>query len=83
MERPSLRRYGGAWRPHEELLASAEEDDARSHTLDRRTSWVEHLVWSPSELLQTFDEQPNTIAGINWRADSQELVSACYGQVIF
>ncbi|HTF68447.1 MAG TPA: hypothetical protein VK638_37790 [Edaphobacter sp.] len=41
-------------------------------------------IWSRTgELLQTFDEQPNTIAGIDWRADSQELVSACYGQVVF
>jgi WD40 repeat protein len=41
-------------------------------------------LWSrDGELLQTFDKQPNTIAGIDWRADSQELVSACYGQVVF
>lgn len=41
-------------------------------------------LWScGGELLRTFDEQPNTIAGIDWRADSQELVSACYGQVVF
>ncbi|MFT4111293.1 WD40 repeat domain-containing protein [Silvibacterium sp.] len=41
-------------------------------------------LWSEAgELLQSFDEQPNTIAGIDWRYDSQELVSACYGQVVF
>jgi len=41
-------------------------------------------LWSTKgELLQSFDEQPNTIAGIDWRFDSEELVSACYGQVVF
>ncbi len=41
-------------------------------------------LWSDKgELLQSFDEQPNTIAGIDWQYDSQELVSACYGQVVF
>jgi WD40 repeat protein len=41
-------------------------------------------LWSDQgELLQSFDEQPNTIAGIDWRHDSEELVSACYGQVVF
>ncbi len=41
-------------------------------------------LWSDKgELLQSFDEQPNTIAGVDWRYDSQELVSACYGQVVF
>jgi len=42
-----------------------------------------HLWSAQGELVQTFDEQPNTIAGIDWRADSEELVSACYGQVVF
>lgn len=41
-------------------------------------------LWSTQgELLQNFDEQPNTIAGVDWRYDSEELVSACYGQVVF
>lgn len=41
-------------------------------------------LWSPTgERLQSFDEQPNTIAGLDWRYDSEELVSACYGQVVF
>ncbi|QHN02665.1 WD40 repeat domain-containing protein [Granulicella sp. WH15] len=41
-------------------------------------------LWSnKGELLQSFEEQPNTIAGIDWRYDSEELVSACYGQVVF
>jgi WD40 repeat protein len=41
-------------------------------------------LWSANgELLRTFEEQPNTIAGIDWRSDSSELVSACYGQVVF
>jgi WD40 repeat protein len=41
-------------------------------------------LWSDKgELLQSFDEHSNTIAGIDWRSDSEELVSACYGQVIF
>lgn len=44
----------------------------------------EACVWSSNgERLQSFDEQPNTIAGIDWRYDSEELVSACYGQVVF
>ena len=41
-------------------------------------------LWSnKGELLQSFEEQPNTIAGIDWRSDSEELVTACYGQVVF
>jgi WD40 repeat protein len=41
-------------------------------------------LWSSTgERLRSFDEQPNTIAGIDWRHDSEELVSACYGQVVF
>jgi WD40 repeat protein len=41
-------------------------------------------LWSATgDLLRTFAEQPNTIAGVNWRADSRQLVSACYGQVVF
>lgn len=41
-------------------------------------------LWSSKgELIQTFEEQPNTIAGIDWRADSEQLVSACYGRVAF
>ncbi len=41
-------------------------------------------LWSSTgELVQAFDEQPNTIAGIDWRSDSEEFVSACYGQVVF
>lgn len=41
-------------------------------------------LWSSEGgLAQTFEEQPNTIAGMDWRSDSEELVSACYGQVVF
>jgi WD40 repeat protein len=41
-------------------------------------------LWSTKgELLQTFEARPNTIAGIAWRSDSEEMVSACYGQVAF
>ena len=41
-------------------------------------------TWSKEgELLCAFDDQPNTIAGLDWSTDSQRLVSACYGQVVF
>jgi WD40 repeat protein len=41
-------------------------------------------LWSKDgALVQEFETQPNTIAGIDWRSDSMELVSACYGQVVF
>ena len=41
-------------------------------------------LWSSEGgLVQTFEEQSNTIAGIDWRFDSAELVSACYGRVVF
>jgi WD40 repeat protein len=41
-------------------------------------------LWSrEGELLRVFAEQPHTIAGIGWWADSQRFVSACYGRVVF
>jgi WD40 repeat protein len=33
------------------------------------------------EVVRTYPDHPNTIAAIAWKEDSDELVSACYGQV--
>jgi WD40 repeat protein len=59
-----------AWSPSGEYLATACGKTLR--------------LWSnKGNLIQSFEEQPNTIAGVDWRSDSEELVSACYGQVVF
>jgi len=59
-----------AWSPSGKYLATA-------------CGRILRLWSSKGELLQDFDEQPNTIAGVDWRSDSEELVTACYGQVVF
>jgi WD40 repeat protein len=41
-------------------------------------------LWnSEGTLLRAYPDHPNTIAAIAWKEDSDELVSACYGQVQF
>jgi WD40 repeat protein len=41
-------------------------------------------VWTKDgELVQEYPDHPNTIAAIAWKAGSDELVSACYGQLQF
>lgn len=41
-------------------------------------------VWSKEgELVQEYPDHPNTIAAIAWRNGTEELVSACYGQLQF
>jgi WD40 repeat protein len=41
-------------------------------------------VWTKDgELVQEYPDHPNTIAAIAWKAGSEELVSACYGQLQF
>lgn len=41
-------------------------------------------VWTKEgELVREYPDHPNTIAAIAWRSGSEELVSACYGQLQF
>jgi hypothetical protein len=41
-------------------------------------------VWTEDgTLIQEYSGHPNTIAAITWRSGSEELVSACYGQLQF
>jgi WD40 repeat protein len=41
-------------------------------------------VWDTSgELIREYPDHSHTIAAIAWKADSEELVSACYGQLQF
>jgi WD40 repeat protein len=41
-------------------------------------------VWDKAgTLVREYPDHPHTIADITWKADSEELVSACYGQLKF
>jgi WD40 repeat protein len=41
-------------------------------------------IWTEDgELVREYPDHPNTIAAIAWRSGSEELVSACYGQLQF
>ncbi len=59
-----------AWSDNGRLLATAAGRRLKLWTRD-------------GELVREYAEHPHTIAAIAWRADAEELVSACYGQLQF